>query len=437
MRRVLTAQQQQHQRHYYQCGDVIRWEVSSAAAAAAVVAASRRVSTMSVNQGPNVHIILGTTGFCSNGFSIRHHPPVPQQRLHMKQPSGTVLGLFRSLTRSVLVPEWRKLGPSWLRENRNHHQQYTSTMIAIRHMGGGPRNEEHKERLRALRKARKLYFDSLPERPTKKHTRSTRHFDELMKWRLEPTSVRIKHRVKHICSFIIYSWLQAYPLGATIRKLQRDIAFRMERKHRLPEKMPYQAIMPIVGKLERENYLSIRMKSNGHVLIYRDNDVNIVPKEQTDMPPIWKDGGENYEKDDDGVNDASDQDDEWYHKSLPPNEEANVDVESDKDRTVLSGTSAVAHENTEIDEDQTMLSGPIPIPQIPYKPYNHRPKFAKESKPKVRKVKQRKVKDRSNPVLDPVKVPPGTIPTSRGPRYVILNDTTPSTMSANSTTMPK
>lgn len=310
---------------------------------------------------------------------------------------------FRSL---VTTGPFQTLERNMLQYGTNHHgavlklvqpihQQLTSMMI-IRNMGGGPRNDEHKERLRALRKARKIYFESLPERPPKPAV-CTKHYDEVIKWKTEPISKKIEHRVVHICSFIIYAWLNAYPAGASLRKLQRDIAFRMQRKHRIPGKLPYQVIMPIVGKLERENYLSIRMKSNGHVLIYRDKNVNITPEGQTHMEVGCNDKDGNEDGDDDETDDTIQ---EHFHISPQSNNE-------------MDDT------NVEMGEDPTMSSRPIPEDHVSYEKSNFRPKFVKEQKPKVKKNKKKKVRNRSDPVMEPLELPPDTIPTSRGPRFVV------------------
>jgi hypothetical protein len=276
--------------------------------------------------------------------------------------------------------------------------QNQPTLTIKRNMGGGPRNEEHKERLRAIRKARKIYFESLPERPPKPSV-CTKHFNEVTKWKNEPISKTVEHRVIHICSFIIYAWLNAYPNGASLRKLQRDIAFRMQRKHRLPGKLPYDVIMPIVGKLERENYLSVRMKSNGHVLIYRDKAVNIVPDGQTGMHALSKKADEEDEDDDD-----DDDDDDRFNIPLAPGEIEGGDNEEREDPTTLSKPIS--------EEEREAL----------YEKLNYRPKFFKEQKPKEKKVKRKKIRDKSDPVMDEIEIPPGTQPTTRGPRF-IMNST--------------
>jgi hypothetical protein len=342
--------------------------------------------------------------------------------------------------RFLATGPFKTLERSAQRDYYNHHK--LTSMMTIRNMGGGPRNDEHKERLRAIRKARKIYFKSLPERGPKSPV-CTKHYDEVIKWKTEPISKKIEHRVIHICSFIIYAWLNAYPHGASLRKLQRDIAFRMQRKHRIPGKLPYQVIMPIVGKLERENYLSIRMKSNGHVLIYRDKDVNITPEGQTHMD-MGKD-----EEIDDKDEEIDEDDKELFNVPLLPHEVADTDVEIEEYPTIpmparkisngkirLRPSQMVADTSTDgdMEEDQTMLSRPIPEDQIPYEKSNFRPKFSKEQKPKVKKIKTKKAKNRSrsDPVMDPVELPPNTIPTSRGPRFIVeTSDTVPA---ANTTT---
>ena len=287
--------------------------------------------------------------------------------------------------------------------NSNPFQQ-----VVKRRMGGGPRNEEHKIRLRAIRKARKIYFKSLPPRPPKPPV-CTKHYDEMCKWKTEPISKKIEHRVVHICSFIIYAWLNAYPKGASLRKMQRDIAFRMQRRHRLPGKLPIQVIMPIVGKLERENYLKTKMKSNGHVLIYRDKEENIVPENQYDMR------AEALKDDEAHANGAA---------MLPNEYEENWDFEEEwkAEPKLPEGAKEPSEENAaEVpimhDAANEEEQRPTPI-DIPYDELTYRPKFTKEQKPKERKVKKRKIKDRSDPVMEKIDLPEGTRYSPRGPRYV-------------------
>jgi hypothetical protein len=140
-------------------------------------------------------------------------------------------------------------------------------------MGGGKRNEEHKAQKRALRRARKAAFKGLPPPPPKPpKVVNTNFFESLLEWKEHPVPEQLETSLPHIEDFITKMWLIAYPCGSNLRKLQRDIAFRMQSKHRPDRKLPYQVIMTIIGKLEREGYLKIKMSGKGHCLIFRDDD---------------------------------------------------------------------------------------------------------------------------------------------------------------------
>lgn len=92
-----------------------------------------------------------------------------------------------------------------------------------------------------------------------------------MQWKEKPIKDAIVPDVPPIEEFIKTMWLTAYPMGSNLRKLQRDVAFRMKtRKFR--KKLDYQELMPIVGKLEREGFLKTKISTSGKCLIYRDKD---------------------------------------------------------------------------------------------------------------------------------------------------------------------
>lgn len=297
-----------------------------------------------------------------------------------------------------------------------HRNQVKFPTIVQRRMGGGSLNKEHKERMRAIRKARKIYFDSLPPRPPKPPV-CTKHYDEMCKLKTEPISDLIAHRVVYICSFIVHAWLNAFPQGASLTKLQRDIAFRMQRRHRLPGKLPLSVIMPIVGKLERENYLKTKMKTNGHVLIYRDDAENIVPSNQVDMRVAALADDEAHANRAVSLHDIEEEEEEWYgddeewFKDYKRKEVVAIAVSEHQDEMPMGAQADYGPYVTSVrspdDTDEA------------YEELNYRPKFAKEQKPKERKVKKRKAaKDLSDPVMELVDIPEGTKYTSRGPRYI-------------------
>jgi hypothetical protein len=339
---------------------------------------------------------------------------VPNVAGHTTRSFGSIRTLVRP---SIFLSYSKNVSASSL--SLHLDESYKYPLILKRYMGGGPRNEEHKERLRAIRKARKIYFDSLPPRPPKPPI-CTKHYDEMCKWKTEHISKRIEYRVIHICSFIIHAWLNAYPAGASLRKLQRDIAFRMQRRHRLPGKLPLQVIMPIVGKLERENYLKTRMKSNGHVLIYRDNEENIVPADQVDMRVAAKADDEAYANRAVALHDIEEEEwpeneEDWFkdEKAVKKNDKQNVVTKNQDEMRVVAQA-----------DDEGYIHGAVSVDDTDptYEPLPYIPKFVKQQKPKERKGKKLKVFDESDPVMEWVDIPEGTKYTSRGPRYISPKD---------------
>lgn len=74
-----------------------------------------------------------------------------------------------------------------------------------------------------------------------------------------------------IQDFILNTFLVKYPKGARLRKLQRDIAFRMDTADTAvhKQKLQYEKILPIVGEMERANKLKLRVGKQGRVVIYK------------------------------------------------------------------------------------------------------------------------------------------------------------------------
>lgn len=219
-------------------------------------------------------------------------------------------------------------------------------------MGGGPRNPEHQARFKALKKARKAANKLLPPKPPKVERVSTQVYDDLVEWKDKPISEKIAHRVPHMEAFIKDMWLAAYPLGASIRKLQRDIAFRMERQYR-PGKLPYQVLMPIVGNLERQGYLRTRMSSDGKCLIYTGPEVK---------------SGEDIS--------------------------ATLTISRKKVRKTAPATATPDNSynnNTDEEGGSTDSNEPSAVTTRRREPY--KPKFSKQQKPKVHKIKRGKKND--------------------------------------------
>jgi hypothetical protein len=90
---------------------------------------------------------------------------------------------------------------------------------------------------------------------------------DLLAWKNNPVPPEMNDLIPHLADFIQGTWLENYPEGANLRRLQRDIAFRMP-MHR-PGKVPRENLMPILGQLEKQGVVTVRIKVNGNCLIYR------------------------------------------------------------------------------------------------------------------------------------------------------------------------
>ena len=81
----------------------------------------------------------------------------------------------------------------------------------------------------------------------------------------QPTPKKFKPYLAAIETYIVEKWLPSYPHGAKIRKLQRDIAFRM--KPDSPGKLPRNVLDTIVGDLHRRGVIGIRDKGQSSSVI--------------------------------------------------------------------------------------------------------------------------------------------------------------------------
>lgn len=129
-------------------------------------------------------------------------------------------------------------------------------------MSGGPRNPEHKPknrsseektaRRRARDKPRKVKAKALTLRLSKKLS--------------EPVSPKLQPFLLAVESFVVNQWLPSYPDGARLRKLQRDVAWRMNREES-PGKLEYDQLVPIVGALVRKGAVRTRPGGKGSSMI--------------------------------------------------------------------------------------------------------------------------------------------------------------------------
>ena len=148
------------------------------------------------------------------------------------------------------------------------------TQFPIRHMGGGPRNPEHKNRPKEVKKAirrakaekRKANTKPLPD-----------IFKDPPKAMMQPVPEQLHPYLPAIETYVVNEWLPRFPDGARLRKLQRDVAFRLKPRTQSPGKLPMQNIMTIVGVMSRKGIIRIRQSPKGSVVI-------MSPEKEGDRP---------------------------------------------------------------------------------------------------------------------------------------------------------
>jgi hypothetical protein len=99
-----------------------------------------------------------------------------------------------------------------------------------------------------------------------KELEALRVHHDLLAWKNNPVPPEMNDLIPHLADFVKGTWLEIYPEGANLRRLQRDIAFRMP-LHR-PGKISREKLMPILGQLEKQGVVTVRIKVNGNCLIY-------------------------------------------------------------------------------------------------------------------------------------------------------------------------
>jgi hypothetical protein len=77
--------------------------------------------------------------------------------------------------------------------------------------------------------------------------------------------------ISNIETYIVQEWLPSFPQGARLRKLQRDVAWRMNRKQS-PGKLNYESLLPIIGQLIRKDLIGIRLNQHGSLVIVPPGD---------------------------------------------------------------------------------------------------------------------------------------------------------------------
>lgn len=132
------------------------------------------------------------------------------------------------------------------------------------------------EQLRKLSKEKMLAFEEksrlskrpkMPDPPPDAGHLYLQHLDS-------PIPKSIQGIADVLEDYIENTWLVFYPQGARLRKLQRDVAFRMDKPER-PGKLPYESLLPLIGKMERAGKLRIRIGQSGRMVIYKPTHAQI------------------------------------------------------------------------------------------------------------------------------------------------------------------
>lgn len=133
-----------------------------------------------------------------------------------------------------------------------------------RYMGGGPRNPEHKNRPKEEKQdARRAKIE---QRKAKAKPPSESLIQNTQEQLDKPISPEILSYIPAMESYVLKKWLPMYPGGARLRKLQRDVAWRMNRKQS-PGKLDFEMLLPFVGTLVRKGLVETRVNQRGVLIL--------------------------------------------------------------------------------------------------------------------------------------------------------------------------
>jgi len=94
-------------------------------------------------------------------------------------------------------------------------------------------------------------------------------YDDYAKFLDEPVPDHLQPYVPAIEAFVTDTWLPTFPSGARLKRLQRDMAFRMlPLEQRPPYKLPYEELAPVVGHLQRRGILKTAAGRSGRMILY-------------------------------------------------------------------------------------------------------------------------------------------------------------------------
>ena len=133
--------------------------------------------------------------------------------------------------------------------------------------------------------------------------------EELVKWKEFPIAPEIKDKLSHIESYIKGDWLDNYPLGACLRKLQRDVAFRMLPRELRTGKLPKDVFKPVVARLQEQGAVGVSINAKGlRYLIFRPGSRDKLNQSMYGDPDLLDESVLSNETDQD--TDSTDSDDE-------------------------------------------------------------------------------------------------------------------------------
>jgi hypothetical protein len=121
-----------------------------------------------------------------------------------------------------------------------------------------------------------------------------------------------KDRIQH---YITTDFLRNYLDGARLRKLQRDIAFRMDQSglemvFAKEKKLPLESLLNILGEMERNDLVRVRFAKKGKIVVCRPTKYKFVSSASDDQQPNGAVGNRDDDDDDSGDDDDSSDDDD-------------------------------------------------------------------------------------------------------------------------------
>ena len=116
--------------------------------------------------------------------------------------------------------------------------------------------------------------------------KSPDQYDEYAKFLDAPIPEGLLPYLPAVEAFIVDTWIPSFPQGARMRRLQRDIAFRMlPLNKRPPGKVAYEDLATVLGHLEKRGILKTVAGRSGRILILHIDAPTKYGKSQQDNEP--------------------------------------------------------------------------------------------------------------------------------------------------------